>query len=96
MIRIYCRNHHGGSPLCGDCSALSAYADDRLDNCPYGEGKPTCQNCPVHCYRKEKRDQIRQIMRYAGPRMIWRHPIMAVRHLIHNRRAPGELNRSKT
>jgi hypothetical protein len=28
------------------------------------------------------REKIREVMRYAGPRMIYRHPIMAVFHLI--------------
>jgi hypothetical protein len=70
---------------------LSVYADQRLDHCPYGEGKPTCQNCPIHCYQKEQRKRIKEVMRYAGPRMIWHHPLMAVRHLIHNRKQPGDL-----
>ena len=86
MIRIYCRDQHSGAPLCADCAALSAYADERLDKCPFGEEKPTCQTCPIHCYKPEKREQIKTVMRYAGPRMLWNHPVMAIRHLIHNRK----------
>jgi hypothetical protein len=29
---------------------------------------------------------MREVMRYAGPRMLWRHPLLAVAHLIDGRR----------
>jgi hypothetical protein len=29
------------------------------------------------------RERIRQVMRYAGPRMLFNHPILSVFHLIH-------------
>jgi hypothetical protein len=90
MIEIYCRHHHGGDALCDACTELAAYADRRLDLCPYGDGKPACTNCPVHCYRPDPRDRIREVMRFAGPRMIWRHPFLAIQHLLDERRvAPG-------
>ena len=85
MIRIFCKGQHGEDPLCKECSQLWDYAEERLTKCPFGVEKPTCQNCTVHCYKPEMRQQIREAMRYAGPRMIWHHPIMAIRHLIHNR-----------
>jgi hypothetical protein len=28
------------------------------------------------------REQIRAVMRYAGPRMLYRHPIMTLQHMI--------------
>jgi hypothetical protein len=82
MIGIYCRAHHGssGSP-CHDCSQLMAYAHQRVSRCRFGEGKPTCANCPVHCYRPDMRERIRQVMRYSGPRMLLRHPYLAMMHL---------------
>lgn len=91
MIDIYCRGRHrsarsAGGALCPECAALLAYAHQRLDNCPYGEGKTTCGICAVHCYRAAERERIRQVMRYAGPRMILRHPILAMRHLLTERR----------
>ena len=86
MIRIYCKGQHGGNPLCKECTQIWEYAEERLAKCPFGDEKPTCQNCPVHCYKPEMRQRIREVMRYAGPRMIWHHPLMAIRHLIHNRR----------
>jgi hypothetical protein len=85
MIRLFCRFHHGGRTLCAECQALDEYAARRLDGCPYGDGKPVCLHCPVHCYAPARREQIRQVMRWAGPRMLWRHPILAIRHVLDGR-----------
>lgn len=89
MIRIYCKQQHGGDPLCEECTQLWDYAEERLDKCPFGVEKPTCQNCTIHCYQAEMRERIREVMRFAGPRMIWRYPLMAIRHLIHNKNPRG-------
>jgi hypothetical protein len=35
------------------------------------------------------RDKIKTAMRYAGPRMTYRHPYLAVRHLMDRRRRPA-------
>lgn len=91
MLALYCRHHHGGrGSLCAECASLGAYADRRLDHCPYGPDKPTCVNCPIHCYRADERDRMREVMRFAGPRMLWRHPILAIRHLLDGRREAPE------
>ena len=91
MINFYCAAHHrtqrsDGGDLCQDCAALFAYAEKQLDRCPFGEAKTTCANCAVHCYRPAERERIRGIMRYAGPRMILMHPLLAVQHLLAARR----------
>jgi hypothetical protein len=87
MVRIACRGQHATQKgLCEECEDLLAYALDRLDKCPFQENKPTCAKCPIHCYRPQMRDKIRAVMRYAGPRMLFRHPILAVQHLIDRRR----------
>ncbi len=86
MIRMYCRHHHRQPGLCAECQALVAYAGARLQRCPYGDDKPTCVHCPIHCYRAAEREQVRRIMRWAGPRMLWRHPVLAALHLIDQRR----------
>lgn len=92
MIKIYCAGHSGNRDgLCEDCSALMAYAEKRLERCPFGEAKPTCANCTVHCYRAEEREQIRQVMRYSGPRMLLRHPWLTVMHLL-----DGKIRKAKT
>jgi predicted amidophosphoribosyltransferase len=92
MLSLYCRDHHGtGQDLCADCQHLREYAERRLEKCRFGEAKPTCARCPVHCYRSEMREQVRQVMRYSGPRMTLRHPVMAFMHLIDSRRGITEL-----
>jgi hypothetical protein len=100
MTQIYCKDHHnqqdGG--LCPDCSELMAYSETRLAKCPYGQEKPTCAKCPIHCYKKEKREHVREVMRYAGPRMPLRHPIQALTHVLDKLRRvihPRELRRAR-
>lgn len=87
MAEIYCKgNHHAdaraGASLCPECQTVVEYAEARTAHCPLGENKTTCGKCTVHCYKPEMREKIRAIMRYAGPRMILHHPVMAVRHLV--------------
>ncbi|MBR9788618.1 MAG: nitrous oxide-stimulated promoter family protein [Vibrionaceae bacterium] len=86
MVEVYCRAHHDSSELCSACRDLLDYAEMRLDRCPYGENKPTCNKCPIHCYKPEPKEQMRLVMRYSGPRMLLKHPILAIRHLIHEKR----------
>ena len=82
MVRIYCRRTHGTRrELCASCRGLAAYAHERIDRCKFGAAKPICALCPIHCYKPEMRERIRIVMRFAGPRMLLRHPIMAVAHL---------------
>jgi hypothetical protein len=90
MTKIYCRDHHHqGDGLCSECEQFLTYANTRLERCRFGPEKPTCAKCPVHCYQRERREQVRVIMRYAGPRMMWEHPIMSVRHWLDGfRKAP--------
>jgi hypothetical protein len=97
MLHIYCRAHHragedqsgegrSGEEPCGECGELLDYALERLDRCPFGEGKTACVDCEIHCYKPAMRDRVREVMRFAGPRMIFRHPILAVLHLLDGRR----------
>jgi hypothetical protein len=89
MIRIYCRDHHGaGDSLCAECAALLAYASDRLERCKFAAEKPPCSQCPVYCYRTAMREKIRAVMCHAGPRMVRKHPVLAVRHLLDERKKP--------
>jgi hypothetical protein len=82
MIRLYCLAQHGNGRLCAECEALQDYAWQRLETCPFQAGKNTCAKCPVHCYKPEQRASIRAVMRYAGPRMLFRHPVLALFHLL--------------
>jgi hypothetical protein len=94
MLRIACRDRHGAAAgLCAECEALLQYATRRLALCPYGADKPTCANCRIHCYGRRQREQVRETMRYAGPRMLLRHPYLAVMHIVDGRRpAPPRPN----
>ncbi len=87
MIRIYCRAHHHPAPApCEECRRLLDYADRRLDTCPFHVDKPVCNKCTVHCYSKGMRERVREVMRFSGPRMMYRHPWLTLRHLIDKRR----------
>ncbi|WP_040412237.1 MULTISPECIES: nitrous oxide-stimulated promoter family protein [unclassified Desulfosporosinus] len=87
MLRLYCKNHHHWkSGLCPECQELSDYAMTRLTHCKFGESKPTCGKCTVHCYKPEKRQRIIEVMRYSGPKMLFAHPIAAIRHLVDERK----------
>jgi hypothetical protein len=83
MINIYCQGRHDVSQgLCADCEELLNYARKRLRRCPYQSGKTTCAKCPTHCYRSAMREGIRAVMRYARPRVLLRHPVLALFHLM--------------
>ena len=84
MIRLYCRKKEGNKELCDHCRKLLSYAHFRLDHCRFGQQKPTCQHCSIHCYKPEMKQRMRQVMRWAGPRMIVYHPVAAIKHLIRN------------
>ncbi len=90
MIGLYCRAKHASeASLCPECTDLETYTRLRLEKCPYGEAKPTCANCPIHCYQPHRREQVRRVMAFSGPRMLWRHPVLAVRHMLDgSRKAP--------
>ena len=94
MIRLYCRKKHGSKELCAECAALEAYARQRSDNCPFMETKTFCSNCKVHCYKKDMREKIREVMRFSGPRMIFHHPIMAIRHVIESKKEKRRMEKN--
>lgn len=86
MIGIYCRKKHGCETLCSECTALKIYAQQRIERCPMMETKSFCSNCKIHCYKQDMRDKIRKVMRFSGPRMIFYHPVIAIRHVIESRK----------
>ena len=83
MIDLYCRGHHGSRDHhCVDCEALLTYVGQRLEKCPLKTNKPKCSKCTVHCYKPDMREKIKAVMRYSGPRMIYRHLILAGKHFL--------------
>lgn len=94
MIALYCKKNHkvkGG--LCPECMELNEYARLRSDKCPFMETKTFCSNCKVHCYKPEMREKIRQVMRFSGPRMIFTHPVMSIRHVIESKKEKKRLEK---
>ncbi|ACM19594.2 protein of unknown function YgbA [Geotalea daltonii FRC-32] len=67
LVSAFKRNAH----LCGECAGLVAYAIEKRRRCPL-DPKPSCKKCPVHCYSKEYRARIREVMAFSGKRMIMR------------------------
>ena len=89
MVGIYCSGKHAmKNQLCEDCTSLIEYANQKIDKCPYNETKPTCAKCPVHCYKSDMRNLVREVMRYSGPRMTYKHPILAFQHLLDGFKKP--------
>ena len=82
MVELYCLKNHRQEIICSDCEELIDYAATRLDKCMFGDEKPACKHCLVHCYKPVMREKIREIMRWAGPRMIFYRPGAAVRHML--------------
>lgn len=82
MIDIYCRKRLKLNYIPEEYEALRIYAERRLDGCKFGDKKPACKRCPIHCYKPEMRERVREVMRWVGPRMIFYSPISAIRHLL--------------
>lgn len=86
FVEVYCSGKHGDAvrtaqplpaglaprKLCSECAAFMAYAVDRRLKCPLEEEKPTCKRCRIHCYAKPQREKVREIMSYAGRKLIMR------------------------
>ncbi len=82
MIKSYCKHEHHSKELCSQCRELLDYALVRTDKCPFMATKTFCSACKVHCYEQSKREQIKQVMRSSGPRMLFVHPILLVKHML--------------
>ena len=51
-----------------------------------------CQHCQQLSDYAQMREKIREIMRFSGPRMIFYHPIMAIRHVMENKKEKRRIN----
>jgi hypothetical protein len=91
MFRIFCKKNHGtDGELCCDCRELLEYALQRINSCTFGTEKPICSKCPIHCFSNDMRTGIIKVMRYAGPRMFYRHPLLALCHMLDALGSPGK------
>src|SRR4051794_467621 len=96
MFHVYCHDRHRATPAtCTTCAPLLDYATRRLVRCVFGARKPTCANCTVHCYTEQMRVDIKEVMRYAGPRMMLAHPLLAIGHVLAGRRPAPHLPTTK-
>ena len=82
MINIYCRKKHKHkNGLCEDCQELLEYAHKRLDFCKFGNEKSFCSKCPIHCYKKDMKVKIKDVMKFSGPRLIIYSPMQFIKHI---------------
>ena len=95
ILVIYCKGKHRvvrkrleppsgqdmAADLCDECQELYAYAEARVAHCPHMERKTFCSVCPTHCYQKDYRVRIREVMKYVGSRMLLHAPILVLKHM---------------
>jgi len=94
FVKVYCKARHGGEEkawcevsgvarseafLCRECAAVVEHAVEKRRKCPL-DPKPSCKKCRIHCYGKDHRERIREIMAFAGRRMILRGRVDYLRH----------------
>lgn len=84
MIHIYCRGKHDTKKgeLCSECQELLDYAKVRIEKCPFMKEKTFCSACKVHCYRKDMKERVRNVMKYSGPRMLFVNPGLVIKHAV--------------
>ena len=90
MIGMYCRAFHDGAIVpCEECGSLLSFAHRKIDACIFHDHKPVCSECRVHCYSRGMREQVRKVMRFAGPRMMATHPVLGILHIVDRIRRPS-------
>jgi hypothetical protein len=67
--------------LCESCRRLLAHAFTKRTRCPM-EPKPACKRCPDHCYHPTYRQQIREVMKYSGRKLVLRGRLDYLFHLL--------------
>lgn len=86
FVEVYCVGKHPGvertsvtlpegleeRTLCPECAAFLEYAVTKRLKCPLETEKPTCKHCRIHCYDKPRREKVREIMAYAGRKLMMR------------------------
>jgi len=67
--------------LCADCRKLLTHAFVKRTHCQM-DPKPQCKHCPVHCYHATYREQIREVMKFSGKKMLFGGRIDYLFHLL--------------
>jgi hypothetical protein len=96
FVRVYCGAKHEAEArvdvglkeisgretlLCRECAEVLEHALEKRRICPL-KPKPSCRNCHIHCYGKDYRARIREIMAFSGRRMILRGRLDYLRHYL--------------
>lgn len=81
MILLYCNAKHPGKGLCRECGKLEAYAMTKIERCPLGDAKTSCSKCRIHCYKEPEQSRIREVMKYSGPKIAFRAPVLMFKYL---------------
>ena len=78
----YCNANHGTTDekLCAKCTAVLSTVMIKISRCPYGIGKPVCEQCETHCFGERFTNDFLEIMRGGQKKMLMSHPIMTVKH----------------
>ena len=84
MIDIYDKGNSGKL----DAQQLKDYCAKRIEKCPRMAEKTFCSACPIHCYRNKEREQIKDVMKYSGPRMVFSHPVLVMKHALISLKKP--------
>ena len=86
FIEVYCAAKHrsavrsavdlpsgsGTLLFCPECTTFFEYTIFKRLRCPLEAEKPSCKHCRIHCYDKPRREKVREIMSYAGRRLMMR------------------------
>ncbi len=67
--------------ICQSCRKLLSHALVKRSRCPL-DPKPACKHCPVHCYHPAYRQNIREVMRYSGRRLVLGGRLDLLYHLL--------------
>lgn len=82
MIEIYSKGHDKKIlEQNNEMLELLNYAWQRLDKCPFKDEKKFCSKCSIHCYQPEMRKKVKEVMKYSGPRLVFKHPILLIKHV---------------
>jgi hypothetical protein len=94
FVEVYCAGKHAATErdplqlpaglgeriICPDCASFLEYAVTKRLNCPLEAEKPSCKHCRIHCYDRPRREKMREIMSYAGRRLMLRGRLDYVWH----------------
>lgn len=81
MIELYCKKNHKRDILCDECKELLEFANMKINRCPMKETKTFCSTCHIQCYPKVRREAIKTVMKWSGPRMLIYNPPLAIKHV---------------